>query len=91
MNKKILYIEQKTDGDSSLNDRGAAVIGEVKLSKTGKTYYYKGKSFERVSGGGPCSSNYFCPEDKNYYWISGVKKDGKNRHWAGSGGVRIEA
>jgi hypothetical protein len=25
------------------------------------------------------------------FWVSGVKKDGKDRHWAGSGRVLIEA
>jgi hypothetical protein len=30
-------------------------------------------------------------ETGDEYWISGVKKDGRDRHWAGSGIVSIEA
>jgi hypothetical protein len=26
-----------------------------------------------------------------FFWISGVKKDGQDRHWAGSGKVLIES
>jgi hypothetical protein len=79
-----MYIEQKSEGNRSLQDRGPAEIGEVTFSKTGRSIYYKGKTFhkERCVGG-----NYRCQEDGNAYWISGVKKKGSNRHWAGSGVV----
>ena len=30
-------------------------------------------------------------ESGEEYWISGVKKQGTNRHWAGSGRINIEA
>ncbi len=81
-----MYVEQKTDGDRSLGDQGPAEIGEVTFSKTGKTIYYKGKTFQRIKGGG-VFGNYVCLEDGNEYWISGVKKRGSNRHWAGGGPV----
>ncbi len=81
-----MYIEQKNDGARSLDGRGPAEIGEVTFSKTGKTIYYKGKTFQRIKGGG-VFGNYVCLEDGNEYWISGVKKRGSNRHWAGGGPV----
>jgi len=87
--KRILYIEQKTDGNTHLNDRGPAVIAEVTTSKTGATLYYAGKSFQRIKGGG-MTGNYRCLETGDEYWISGVKKDGTNRHGAGGGPVRVE-
>jgi hypothetical protein len=83
---RVMYIEQKTDGNRNLEDRGPAEIGEVSFSKTGRTVYYKGKSFRRIEGGG-VYGNYVCPEDGNEYWITGVKKRGSNRHPAGSGPV----
>ena len=30
-------------------------------------------------------------ETRESFWVSGVKKDGQDRHWAGSGKVLIEA
>ena len=48
----IRYIEQKTKGHEHLHDRGPAVIARVRLSKTGRTVYYKGREFRRIQGGG---------------------------------------
>jgi hypothetical protein len=84
---RIMYIEQKYDGNRYLHDRGPAEIGEVTFSKTGKTIYFKGRTFERIKGGGSCY-NYRCVETGDGYWISGVKKRGSNRHWAGGGPIK---
>lgn len=83
-----MYIEQKTDGKEFLNHQGPAVIAEIEFSKSGKTIYYRGKSFYRIGSG--LYGNYLCEETGDEYWISGVKKRGSNRHWAGSGPVEIE-
>jgi len=80
-----MYIELK----SGQGDRGPARIGRVTFSKTGTTIYYKEKSFQRIKGGG-ISGNYFDVETNEEYWISGVKKNGEDRHWAGSGNVEID-
>ncbi|MDP9174328.1 MAG: hypothetical protein M3O30_10750 [Planctomycetota bacterium] len=82
---RVMYVEQKNDGNCSLSDRGPAEIGEVTFSQTGRTIYFKGRSFQRSRSGGP--GNYFCVESGDTYWISGVKKRGSNRHWAGGGPV----
>jgi hypothetical protein len=77
-------VEQKTDGNRPLQDRGPAEIGEVTYSQTGRTLYFEGKSFRRIRG---ASGNHVCLETGDEYWISGVKKRGSNRHWAGGGPV----
>ena len=40
--------------------------------------------------GGGVSGNYIDIETGEKYWVSGIKKNGKDRHWAGSGPVLIE-
>jgi len=85
---RVMYIEQKTSGRASLDDHGPAKIGKVSFSKTGRTVYFQGKTFRRIKGGG-VAGNYYCVEDGNEYWITGVKKDGSNRHWAGGGPIEV--
>jgi hypothetical protein len=40
---------------------------------------------------GESGGNYIDMETGESFWVSGVKKDGKDRHWAGSGKVLVEA
>ena len=77
MKIRIMYVELKT----GYNDNGPAWIGNAYFSKSGKTIYFNGKAFhggrrELISG--------------DLYWISGVKKDGTDRHWAGGGKISID-
>ncbi len=83
MRSDILYVELK----SGFEDNGPAWIGKGSFSKTGQTIYFNGKILKR---GNSSSGNYFDLESGDYYWISGVKKDGTNRHWAGSGVIEID-
>ncbi|MCZ2392014.1 MAG: hypothetical protein LC113_13180 [Acidobacteria bacterium] len=39
---------------------------------------------------GAVSGNHVDLETGEEYWVSGIKKDGADRHWAGSGKVAIE-
>jgi hypothetical protein len=78
-----MYIELKT-GHS---DTGPAWISNVSFSKTGETIYFNGKALKRAHG---IAGNFFDLESHDEYWISGVKKRGTNRHWAGSGKIRID-
>jgi hypothetical protein len=82
---RIMYVELK----SGYHDNGPAWIGRVAFSKTGRTIYYRGKSLRRIPGGG-ISANHRDIETGEEYWVSGVKKDGEDRHWAGSGPVEID-
>ncbi len=40
---------------------------------------------------GDSGGNYIDMETGESFWVSGVKKNGQDRHWAGSGKVLIEA
>ena len=82
----LKYIELK----SGYSDNGPAWIGRVRLSKSRQTVYFNGKALKRSVGGG-IKGNHFDISTREEYWISGVKKDGTDRHWAGGGRVFIEA
>jgi hypothetical protein len=47
----------------------------------------KRKGQRRGADGG----NYVDMETGESFWVSGVKKNGQDRHWAGSGKVLVEA
>lgn len=72
-----MYIENK-DGDIYGSD---ARIGWVSFSKSGNSIYYREKMFQRINGGG-VAGNYYDAASGEEYWISGVKKNGCNSHWA---------
>ncbi len=40
---------------------------------------------------GDSGGNYIDMETGESFWVSGVKKNGQDRHWAGSGKILIEA
>ena len=80
-----MYVELKT----GYNDNGPAWIGRVTFSKTGQTIYSRGKSLRKIAGGG-ITANYRDVETGEEYWISGVKKNREDRHWAGAGAVEVD-
>jgi len=81
----LKYIELKT----GFNDNGPAWIGRVSQSKSGQSIYFNGKCFKKSAG---CiSGNHLDVETGDEYWISGIKKNGMDRHWAGSGKITIDA
>ena len=82
---RIMYIELKT----GYADDGPAWIGRASFSKTGQTVYYRGKTL-RANGGRGVSGNFYDVKTGEEYWVSGVKRDGSDRHWAGSGRVHID-
>ena len=71
-----MYIECKAGGIE-----GAARIGRVMFSQTGKTLYYAGREFQSLHGG--YKANYFDVETGEEYWISGCKKRGGDRLYGG--------
>jgi hypothetical protein len=81
----LRYIELKT----GYADNGPAWIARVTLSKSGRTVYFNGKALKRAVRGG-IIGNHRELGSQDWYWVSGVKKDGLDRHWAGSGKVMIE-
>ena len=86
MEQKLLYIELKPEA----GDCGPAWIGRATMSKSGRTVYFNGRALKRLGRQG-VSGNHYCLETGDEYWISGVKRDGCDRHWAGSGPVMIDA
>ncbi len=89
LNVKILrYIEIK----SGHSDNGPAWIAYVTQSKSGRTLYFNGRGLMKLKGQrrGGSGGNYIDMETGESYWVSGVKKNGEDRHWAGSGKVLIE-
>ena len=77
-----MYIECKSEG---LNGWGR--IGRVGFSKTGRTLFYQGKSFQSLKGG--YKANFYDLETGEHYWISGPKKAGGDRLY-GAPGVAID-
>lgn len=84
MKSKLVYVELKT----GYNDNGPAWIGKAIFSRTGNTIYFNGLSF--LKGERRSSGNYLELFSGDAYWISGVKKDGNDRHWAGGGKIKID-
>jgi len=81
---RIMYIECKADGLT-----GTARIGRVTFSKTGRTLYYHGQSFQSLKGAG-FKSNYGCVETGEDYWISGPKRRGGDALYGGRTPVEID-
>jgi hypothetical protein len=81
----ILYVELK----SGHSDDGPAWIGRARFSKSGRTIYFNGKAYTSA-GGRPAYANYYEMGTGNEYWISAVKKNRQDRHWAGSGNIFID-
>ena len=85
MNRELVYVELK----SGQSDKGPSWIGFAERSTSGKTVYFNDQAFQSCKGRG-VGANYFDPESGEEYWISGVKGDLSERHWAGSGAVMID-
>jgi hypothetical protein len=83
---RIMYVECKASGD----DRGRARICRVRFSKSGRTIYVGGLILQSCRGAG-ISGNYIDVNNGYEYWVSGPKKNGGDRHWAGGGEVRVES
>ena len=84
MKSRIMYIECKADGLT-----GPARIGRVTFSKTGKTIYYGGKTFQSRKGRG-FKSNFYDVETGEHYWISGPRKDGADSLYGGGEPAAID-
>jgi hypothetical protein len=72
-----MYIERKGNEIS-----GPARIGRVTFSKSGRSYHYNGRIYQKMKGG--FKANCFDSETGEEYWISGCKKDGSDRLYSGT-------
>ena len=67
---RVMYIEAKGEGLV-----GPARIGRVSFSHSGRSLYYRGRTFRSLNGHG-FKANYFDAETGEHYWISGPRRDG---------------
>jgi hypothetical protein len=74
---RIMYIEYKGEDVT-----GPARIGRVTFSKTERSLYYRGRTFHKT-GGAFGKANYIS-ETGEEYWISGCKKNGRDRLYSGT-------
>jgi hypothetical protein len=82
MQSRLVYVELK----SGYSDDGPAWIGYAAFSKSGRTIYFNGQALKRSARG----ENHYNLETGDKYWVSGIKKEGSNRHWAGHGKIMID-
>jgi hypothetical protein len=81
----LKYIEKYT----GTNHNGPAWIAYVQTSRSGRTIYFNGRALQASTRGGGMGNHYDL-ETREAFWVSGVKKSGSNRHWAGSGHILVE-
>jgi hypothetical protein len=84
MKTRIMYIEDKSNGLT-----GPARIGRVEMTKLGKTIYYRGRTF-RTLGGRGFKSNFYDVETGDEFWISGPRRDGRDRLYGERVAVEID-
>jgi len=82
----LKYIELKT----GYSDNGPAWIAHVQQSRTGRTLYFNGRALGKIAGRASNGGNYIDIESREAFWVSGVKRNGRDRHWAGGGVVLVE-
>lgn len=80
---QIMYVELK----SGHADDGPAWIARIRSTKSRRGIYFRDRLLLRGNG---VSGNYFDEETGEQYWVSGVKKNGEDRHPNGSGAVQID-
>ena len=80
MKTKIMYVELKSH-DGGHDDNGPAWITRVRFSKTGKSIYFREKRLQKWNAS---CGNYIDVDSGDIYWVSGPKKNGRDRYpWGG--------
>ncbi len=78
-----MYVEYKGDGLE-----GPGRIGWVSFRKNGATFFYQGRRLRKTPSG--YKYNCYDIETHEHYWVSGPRKDGRDRLYAGRGVVEID-
>lgn len=81
----LRYIELK----SGYDEDGRAWIARVVASRSGRAIYFDGRMLRAIGGRG-VAGNHVDSESGEAFWVSGVKKDGRDRRGARGGLVWIE-
>ena len=84
MKSRIMYIEDKSCGLT-----GPARIGRVTFSKTGRTIYYGGRTFQSLKGHG-FKANYYDVATGEHFWISGPKRSGGDSLYVSNVPIEID-
>ena len=74
---RIMYVER---GGGLAAHRGR--IGRVRLSKTGRTVFYRDVELQSLAGRG-YKTNHFDIASGEQYWVSGPRKDGNDPLYPG--------
>jgi hypothetical protein len=74
--RRIMYVENKSGG---LNGEGC--IGWVELSRSLRTYEYRGRRLVKVGSG--YKYNFIDEENGEHYWVSGPHRDGADKLYGG--------
>ncbi|MDB4997255.1 MAG: hypothetical protein JWM74_4687 [Myxococcaceae bacterium] len=71
-----MYVENKSGGLD-----GDGRIGWVEVSRSGRTYRYRGRHLGKTTSG----YKYNCVDEENgdEYWVSGPRKDGADKLYGG--------
>ena len=85
MKPQIKYIELK----SGFSHSGPAWIGKVIFSKSGQTIYFNNCALKKLKNPG-IGANHFDIETGEEYWVSGIKRNGQDRHNSGGGKILID-
>lgn len=86
LQRRLMYLENK-EGDI---DGKRARIGWVEFSRSGRSVYYRGRTLASIRGSG-VTGNFRDVETNEEYWVSGVKRDGKDAlHWQGHIAVVVD-
>lgn len=85
LKRRVMYVENKAGDIDGVPGR----IGWVAFSRSGLTVYYRGRTLRRLRGGG-MSGNYIDVQTHEEYWVSGVKKNGQDAHWASAARVEVD-
>jgi hypothetical protein len=74
--RRIMYVETKCGGLD-----GDGRIGWVELSRSGRTYHYRGRHLAKTGSG--YKYNCIDEESREAYWVSGPRKDGADKLYGG--------
>ena len=74
--RRIMYVENKYDGLD-----GDGRIGWVEMSRTGRSYVYRGRRLAKTGSG--YKYNCFDEDNGDLYWVSGPRKDGADKLYGG--------
>ena len=84
MKQYLIYVELKSEH----RDDGPAWIGFYGASKTDSTIYFNGMALKPLKDGQ--NANHYDQATGDEYWVSGIKRNDRDRHKAGHRPIQID-